>query len=238
MGRIAKPVGEGHSLVFSTATTTFTRAPDPSAQVAVIRTRPSTASRRRTTRPTTVPSPDRTSSTASPAGNRNASSCPVAAGGSSGTGARSTVRSTASSQGTTGVPPTSSASVSTNAGPAAAWTVRRSTWRQRTRTASVGAVPGSTMHSVRADQRSEPSVSLKALGASTPNCQRTWFLRAEARYGIQHVALEEDRVGDGAGRGEAVGHRRRSPPHRESSPAFLSRRSSAWSHVGSAWAAL
>ena len=42
------------SVVFSTSTTTFTSA-GPSARSALIRTRPSTASRRRTTRPTTRP---------------------------------------------------------------------------------------------------------------------------------------------------------------------------------------
>ncbi len=39
------------------------------------------------------------------------------------------------------------------------------------------------MHSVRSDERSESSNWTWRCGTSTPNCQRSWFLRAEARYG-------------------------------------------------------
>ena len=46
-----------------------------------------------------------------------------------------------------------------------------------------GGCPGSTTTSVRIDDRSEPSAAATAGGTSTPNCHRSWFLRAEARYG-------------------------------------------------------
>ena len=46
-----------------------------------------------------------------------------------------------------------------------------------------GSAPGSTTHSVRHVERSEPVASAYARGASTPNCQRIWFFCADARYG-------------------------------------------------------
>ncbi len=43
--------------------------------------------------------------------------------------------------------------------------------------------PGSIRHSVCIQDSSHPPCSRQARGATTPNCQRTWFLRADARYG-------------------------------------------------------
>ncbi len=53
------------------------------------------------------------------------------------------------------------------------------------RTATRASPPGSATTSVRMVERSEPSAAAYAGGASTPNCQRSWFFRAEARYGYR-----------------------------------------------------
>jgi hypothetical protein len=49
------------------------------------------------------------------------------------------------------------------------------------RTRSDGWSPGSTITSVRLPERSDPSASAQRGGASTPNVQRIWFFRDDAR---------------------------------------------------------
>ena len=78
--------------------------------------------------------------------------------------------------------------------------------------------------------RSEPSASAQRRGASTPNCQRIWFLRRRRPVRVQHVALVQHGVGDGAGGGEAVARPARIVT--PSSPASFSSRSKVWSQVG------
>ena len=78
------------------------------------------------------------------------------------------------------------------------------------------------------------SAAATAGGTSTPNCHRSWFLRAEAAVRVEHVALVEHGVGHRPGGGEAVGRRAHAP----SSPASLSSCSSVSSQVGRARAAL
>ena len=92
------------------------------------------------------------------------------------------------------------------------------------RTAARGR-PGRRRHSVRVDQRSEPSASLKARGVSTPHWKRTWFFARRRPVGVEHVALVEDGVGHGSRRREAVVRRGRAVragrAHGRSSPGFL-----------------
>ena len=78
----------------------------------------------------------------------------------------------------------------------AASTVRACTCRQRTRTSTRGSRPISAMHSVCMRPllgRRPPRC--RRVGASTPNCQRTWFLAADAAVRVQDVALVEHGVG-------------------------------------------
>ena len=175
----------GASVALATDTVTFTRAPGPSAHSAATRTTSSIGSRRRTSRPaTTAPRPT-SSSHSSPPASTTRSSCCAAASGNSGSGGRSISRSTASSHGTQVTPSTSSSETGTRSRPSrphrTASTARCCTCSPRTRTANRVALPGSTTHSVRHSQRSEPSASANARGNRTPHCQRTWFFGADAR---------------------------------------------------------
>ncbi len=95
----------------------------------------------------------------------------------------------------------------------AASTVRGCTCRNGPARRAAAPAPGSTITSVRIDHRSEPSASAQRRGASTPNCQRTWFFARRRPVRVQHVALVEHGVGHRAGRGEAIGRARRASSH-------------------------
>ena len=141
-----------------------------------------TGQRRRTVRPASLPATVWTGSTRRPPGRSNGVVSSPASSRASGT---STVTScsVASSQGTSSEPSTGSASTSLKvpASTSTASTVLDCTCRKRTSTRTVVVSSGSSRHSVWVDQGSSGPLSLHSRGIRTPNCQRTWFLAADAR---------------------------------------------------------
>ena len=91
--------------------------------------------------------------------------------------------SVASSQGTSSEPSTGRAGTSWKvpASMSTASTVLDWTCRKRTSTRTVVASSGSSRHSVWVAHGSSGPSSLHSRGISTPNCQRAWFLAADAR---------------------------------------------------------
>ena len=166
-----------------TATEILTSWASSSAGVAWTRTSPVSGCRILTTRPAVAPAASRISSVSAPPANWKCSSWASVSSAARARPGRSTTRSTASSQLTYTWPSTSSFSTGAKAAPAspAISTARCCTWRHRTRTATKPVGPGWSRHSVPSHDRSEGSAALNACGLITPNCQRNWFLRADAR---------------------------------------------------------
>ena len=81
--------------------------------------------------------------------------------------------------------------------------VRCCTCRQRTRTCRTGVAPGSTMHSVRTDERSE-TVALGYGRDEHAELPADLVLAGRGAVRVEHVALVEHGVGDGACAGEAI----------------------------------
>jgi hypothetical protein len=164
--RVAPSAGD-QGVRFSTTTRNLTRGYGPSTRSAVSRNCPARATRRRTIRPAS-PNGSTSSWAASPKGTILSPS-PTASTSSS--------SSTASSNELHSLPSTSSEPTGV---PDASSTVRDWTRRKRSLRSTTGRDP-STSTSVCMNERSPGSWSQKSLGATTPNCQRIWFLAADAR---------------------------------------------------------
>ncbi len=175
------PASSGRrELVFSTTTRSRRVRYGPSSSVVETRTTPLISSRRRTRRPTGRPSVTGSVSSAAARVNGKATSAPV---GSATGSTKATFSSRPSSQGTrTRSSRRSSRTVSYVPSARARWTTRRWVCRKRNSTASAAPRFGSIRHSV-CWAACSPAAAHQAGGTSTPNCQRSRFLAADARYG-------------------------------------------------------
>ena len=143
---------EPRSVRFSTRTWSFRARHGPGTSAARTVTAPASGSRRRTTSSSRSSPPSTVNSRVTPSPNSAAASA-----------ATSTSRSTASSQARR--PPQ----------------VRRWTWRNRSRTRTVGCPLCSSTHSARVKLVSDGSAAAYPGAITTPNCQRLRFFCDEAR---------------------------------------------------------